>query len=105
MRKTLECFIQHLRDEDFAGAHEVMEHQWKAYKKEAHPLTKLLKGYINGATAFEVLRRGKTEGAKHLWGVYKKYLPALQEDIEAYDLFAIADGLLWKLAEERLSDI
>ncbi len=102
MQKTLETFIQNLQDEAFAEAHEVMEHQWKHYKKEGHPLTKLLKGYINGATAFELLRRGKREGAVRLWGVYEKYLPALQEGIESYALFVEADRLLQVLKKERL---
>ena len=63
MKETLETFIQNLKDEAFSQAHETMEQQWKIYKKEGHALTKLLKGYINGATAFELLRRDKREGA------------------------------------------
>ena len=102
MRKTLEVFIQHLKDEEFAQAHEVMEYQWKVYKSQTHPQTKLLKGYINGATAFELVRRGKTEGAKRLWEAYEKYLPLFREGIEEYALFAEADGLLQALKVERL---
>jgi len=102
MRRVLEEFIQNLKDEVFAQAHEVMEHQWKIYKKQDHPLTKLLKGYINGATAFELVRRGKKSGAAGLWKAYEKYLPALQEGIEEYTLFLEADRLLQKLKEERL---
>ncbi len=102
MRKTLEVFIQHLKNERFAEAHEEMEQQWKQYKKQAHPLTKLLKGYINGATAFELVRREKMEGARRLWEVYEKYLPLLQEGIEEYALFTEADRLLQALKAERL---
>ena len=104
MNETLQTFIRNLKEEKFAEAHEVMEHQWKAYKKSDHPLTKLLKGYINGATAFELLRRDKLEGAKRLWLVYEKYLPALQEGIEEYTLFAEADTLLQALRHERLPE-
>lgn len=103
MKETLQTFIQNLKDEKFAEAHEVMEHQWKAYKKSDHSLTKLLKGYINGATAFELLRRDKREGAERLWVAYEKYLPALQEGIEAYVLFMEADRVLQALKKERLS--
>jgi len=102
MQKTLQTFIQDLKDEEFSKAHETMEHQWKIYKKEAHPLSKLLKGYINGATAFELLRRGKRDGAVRLWSVYEKYLPLLQEGIEEYDLFVEADRSLKRYKEERL---
>jgi len=105
MKETLETFIQNLKDEKFSEAHEVMEHQWKAYKKSDHALTKLLKGYINGATAFELLRRNKREGAERLWLVYEKYLPALQKGIEEYTLFAEADRLLQTLKRERLSSV
>jgi len=102
MKETLETFIQNLKDEAFSQAHETMEQQWKMYKKEGHALTKLLKGYINGATAFELLRRDKREGAVRLWSVYEKYLPALQEGIEGYDLFVEADRILQALKRERL---
>ncbi len=104
MRETLNEFIQCLNEERFADAHEVMEQQWKEYKAIDHPLTKLLKGYINGATAFELIRRGrKIESAQKLWSVYEKYLPALQEGIEEYDLFIEADRLLQKLRHQRIS--
>jgi hypothetical protein len=102
MKETLETFIQNLKDEAFSQAHETMEQQWKIYKKEGHALTKLLKGYINGATAFELLRRDKREGAQRLWGVYEKYLPLLKEDIEEYALFTEADRMLQRYKEERL---
>ena len=102
MEKTLKIFIQNLKDGEFAHAHEVMEYQWKAYKKIDHPLTKLLKGYINAATAFELVRRGKMKGAERLWNVYEKYLPALQEGIEEYTGFVEADRLLQTLKREHL---
>ncbi len=102
MEETLAQFIQDLREEAFADAHETMEQQWKAYKQQDHPLTKLLKGYINGATAFELVRRGKMEGAQRLWQTYEKYLPLLTEEVEAYALFAEADSLLRQYREARL---
>ncbi len=102
MRETLEIFIQHLKDEDFDEAHEVMEQQWKLYKKADHPLTKLLKGYINGATAFELIKRDRPDAASRLWRVYEKYLPALEKGIEEYDLFAEADRILQQLRLDRL---
>ncbi len=103
MKETLQEFIACLHEERFADAHEVMEHQWKAYKAIDHPLTKLLKGYINGATAFELIRRSrKLSSAQNLWAAYEKYLPALQPDIEEYELFAEADGILQGLHQKRL---
>ena len=102
MKETLERFIKNLEDEDFSGAHETMEQKWKEYKKQANPLAKLLKGFINGATAFELLNRGKSDGAKRLWAVYEKYLVLMVEDIEEHALFKQADERLQKLRRARL---
>jgi len=102
MRETLEDFIRALDDERFADAHEIMEKKWKEYKKEDHPLTKLLKGFINGATAFELIKREKKDGAKRLWGVYEKYLPMLKEGIEEYALFCEADARLKEFKERMM---
>lgn len=102
MKKTLEVFIGHLSNEEFADAHEVMEHQWKKYKQINHPLTKLLKGFINGATAFELIKRGRVDAASRLWLVYKKYLPLLTKEIDHFELFFEADAILESLQKERL---
>ncbi len=102
MKKTLESFIKHLENDEFADAHEVMEQQWKEYKKIEHPKTKLLKGYINGATAFELIKRNKLDGAYRLWQVYEKYLPMLSDDMEFFELFKKSDTILKNLNKERL---
>jgi len=102
MKQTLEIFIEHLNNDEFANAHEVMEKQWKAYKKVDHPKTKLLKGYINGATAFELLKRNKEDGAHRLWAVHEKYLPLLTTNTEEYELFRKANQILQNLHKERL---
>jgi len=104
MKEVLKDFIKALDEERFADAHEIMEKKWKEYKKLDHPLTKLLKGYINGATAFELVKRGKTEGAKRLWGVYEKYLPLLKEGIEEFELFEEADKKLKSFFERDLKE-
>jgi len=102
MKEVLKDFIKALEDERFADAHEIMEKKWKEYKKQEYSLTKLLKGFINGATAFELVKREKLDGAKRLWGVYEKYLYIMKEGIEEYELFKKADEKLKKLKEQRL---
>ena len=102
MKEVLGDFIKALEDERFSDAHEIMEKRWKEYKKLSHPLTKLLKGLINGATAFELVNRGNLDGANRLWGVYEKYKPLLKEGIEEYELFLKADKLLYSYKEQRL---
>ena len=104
MRDTLNEFIKCLDEERFADAHVIMEHKWKEYKKDGHELTKLLKGFINGATAFELIKRGNIDGAKRLWEAYEKYLPLMTDEvIEKEPLFKVADEKLQNLKETRLS--
>ena len=103
MKEVLIKFIDDLNSENFANAHEVMEKKWKSYKKISHPKTKLLKGFINGATAYELVKRGNFDGAKRLWGVYEKYLPLMDSECEEYELFVKADEILQGLKSERLS--
>ncbi len=105
MREVLIEFIQNLKDEEFSQAHETMEQQWKIYKKQNHLLTKLLKGFINGATAFELVKRGKMDGANMLWGTYEKYLLMMSIEIEEYKLFEEADNILQELKKQRLQQI
>jgi len=104
MKEVLTKFIDDLESERFASAHEVMEKKWKEYKKLSHPKTKLLKGFINGATAFELVKRGNIDGANRLWGVYEKYLALMSSDsdIEEFELFKRADKILQDLKKERL---
>ena len=102
MKIVIKEFIDDLLSENFASAHEVMEQKWKEYKNISHPKRKLLKGFINGATAFELVKRGKLDGAKRLWEVYQKYLPLLDKECEEYELFVRADEILQSLKDERL---
>ena len=49
---AIETFIQMVQNEEFAPAHEVLEHDWKAYKKQNQmQQAKVLQGLINGTTA------------------------------------------------------
>ncbi len=102
MQKALERFIWDLNHDLFSEAHEDLEAYWQTIRRTDHPLKQLCKGFINGATAFELLKRGKTDGARRLWAVYEKYLPLMQEGIENYSLFLEADEILQRLKKERL---
>ena len=102
MKETLQKFIKALNEEKFKDAHEIMEYQWKEYKKQNHPTTKLLKGFINGATAFELVKRGNIDGAYRLWSVYEKYLPIMNPQIEEYELFCEANRILYSFKNINL---
>ncbi len=103
MKKHLELFIDDIENDRFVEAHEIMEEYWREAKKLDHPLKNLCKGLINGATAFELVKRDKMKGAFQLWSTYEKYLPIMVEGIENYELFYKADKLLQKLKNERLN--
>ncbi len=103
MKKHLELFIDDIENDRFVEAHEIMENYWREIRKTDHPLKNLCKGFINGATAFELVKRDKMKGAFQLWATYEKYLPIMSENIENYELFYKANKLLQKLKNERLN--
>ncbi|OQX75092.1 MAG: hypothetical protein B6D59_00095 [Campylobacteraceae bacterium 4484_4] len=105
METYLRRFIEEVENDRFYEAHEVLETYWHTIRKRDHPLKNLCKGFINGATAFELLKRGNEEGAFRLWSTYEKYLPLMEEGIENYSLFKRADRILQKLKAERLPGI
>ncbi len=102
MKEALEQLIRNIKEEKFYEAHEDLEHFWKVLKKLDHPLKNLIKGYINGATAFELIKRGKMDAAKRVWATYEKYLVLIDKEMECYEEFKEADRLLQKLKRERL---
>ncbi len=102
MKNAIDNLIQNIKDEKFYEAHEELEHFWKELKKQDHPLKNLVKGYINGATAFELVKRGKMDAARRVWATYEKYLVLIDKDIECYDEFVEADKLLQELKNKRL---
>ncbi len=101
MKKHLQLFIDDIKNNKFYEAHEDLEHYWHTIRKTDHPLKNLCKGFINGATAFELIRRGNDKGARTLWKTYEKYLPIMQEGIENYELFKEADDLLQELKKKH----
>ena len=105
METYLRRFIEEMENDRFYEAHEVLETYWHTIRKTDHPLKNLCKGFINGATAFELLKRGNREGAGRLWRTYEKYLPLMEEGVENYPLFKEADQLLRALKAERLPEI
>jgi predicted metal-dependent hydrolase len=101
MKEHLELFIEDIENSDFTKAHEDLEDYWKSIRKSEHPLKNLCKGFINGATAFELIKRGKDKAAKTVWATYEKYLPIMKEDIENYELFFKANELLQELKKKH----
>ena len=101
LEESLRIFIQDLHEARYYDAHEDMEAYWHTIRKTEHPLKNLCKGLINGATAFELIRLERYDAARRVWQTYLKYLPLLQEGIEAHALFAEACDKLDRLGEEH----
>ncbi len=77
--QPIDDFITMLHNGEFSEAHEVLEHDWKALRREGKKEeSNILKGFINAATAFELKRRGR-DSAIRVWQTYVKYRPLIDE--------------------------
>jgi len=75
----LNNFIQELDEERFFDAHESLESIWFPRRFEDNDEIRLLKGFINAAVSFELLKRGRIEPAKKVWKNYLKYKNLIQK--------------------------
>ncbi|HIP14869.1 MAG TPA: DUF309 domain-containing protein [Sulfurimonas autotrophica] len=73
MHKHIEKFIKYLHEERYYDAHEVVEEAWYPRRFEEDKEVKLLKGFINAAVCFELIKRGRTKQSKKVWTNYLKY--------------------------------
>ena len=104
MEKALIQLMVNLENRKFYEAHEDLEQYWHTIRKTDEPLRNLIKGFINGATAFELVRRGKPDAGHRVWKAHVKWRGRLMvEGIENYDLFVKADVMLEELHREQLS--
>lgn len=99
----IERFIQAVQNEEFAPAHEILEHDWLEYKKlyrsndnpTAYKKAKALQGLINGTTALALYKKGKIESYEKVWSTFLKYEHYLDEiTLPQHDYFLQAQKLL-----------
>ncbi len=87
---AIKRFIFALEQNLFIEAHELLEDDWKNYKKKGEKeKAKALQGLINGATALALFYiKNRPEGYKKVWLVFEKYKPLLDkvelEDIKSF---------------------
>ncbi len=72
-KALLHEFIQRIEEQRFYDAHESLEIIWFPRRFEDDNEIKLLKGFINAAVSFELLKRGRTDSSKKVWKNYLKY--------------------------------
>jgi hypothetical protein len=112
MSKAIQEFIRMVQNEAFAPAHEVLESDWLAYKKEyktTHQKTtykkaKAIQGLINGTTALALHKKQKIQGYKKVWATFLKYETLLDEiTLPQHHYFLQARQLLFEKNKEVLS--
>lgn len=90
LEEALEEYLTLLKQEQYYDAHEALEEAWHPLRKANHPLKNLVKGLINGAVAFEHIKRNRTDAKRKAATVYKsfdKHKHLLIQGIEHYELF------------------
>ncbi len=73
MQARIKEFLHLLESERFYDAHEVLEEIWFPRRFEDDDEIRLLKGFINAAVSFELLKKGRKPQAKKVWLNYLKY--------------------------------
>jgi len=72
-KKYLDDFIICLNEDRYFDAHEALEAIWFPRRFEKSDEIRLLRGYINAAVSFELVKRGRLESAIKVFKTYKKY--------------------------------
>ncbi len=69
----LQLYKKLLDEKRFFEAHEALEVVWFKKRNEQNNEIKLLKGFINAAVCFELIKRGRYNASKTPWKNYLKY--------------------------------
>ena len=78
-KKHFTNYIQCLEEERYFDAHEALEELWFPRRFEVeNSEVMLLKGFINAAVSFELVKRGREESALRVWKNYEKYIVLLE---------------------------
>jgi len=73
MIKKIEQFKLCIDEDRFYEAHEALEEIWFPRRFENNNEVKLLKGFINAAVSFELMKRGRKKQRGKVWANYLKY--------------------------------
>ncbi len=73
MTKHIDKFIICINEARYFDAHEALEEVWFPRRFEDDDEMNLIKGFINAAVSFELIKRGRREPSKRVWKNYEKY--------------------------------
>ncbi|MCB4744273.1 MAG: DUF309 domain-containing protein [Sulfurovum sp.] len=93
LEEILQTYLILMDTEKYFEAHEVLEEAWHLLRFHKDPLANLAKGLINGAIAFEHLKRNKERSvvrAQRVIVSYERHKHLCVEGIEYFILFAKA---------------
>jgi len=71
--ELLDEFVMRLNEERFYDAHESLEEIWFPRRFEGSDEMQFLRGLINAAVSFELIKKGRPDSAKKVWKNYIKY--------------------------------
>lgn len=71
--KLFDEFLCCLDEQRFYDAHEALEEIWFKQRFEDDDEVRLIKGFINAAVSFELVKKDKLTQAKNVWKNYLKY--------------------------------
>ena len=70
-------FVERINEALYYEAHETLEKIWFPRRFEDNDEMRLVKGFINAAVSFELIKRGKPEASGRVWKNYEKYIVLL----------------------------
>ena len=97
---ALKEYIILLDNKEYFDAHEVLEEAWHPLRLKDHYLKNLVKGLINGAVAFEHLKRDRDSSEKSAAKVmlsFDRHKHIYNDNIEFAELFKEACNKIEKL--------
>lgn len=99
----IEEFIKIVKEEKFVQAHEILEDDWRFYRKKGLKAEeKAIQGLINGATALALFfTKNRPASYEKVWKVFEKYEHYIDEaNLENIEKFHEAKELLQKINEK-----
>jgi len=89
-------FLRMIEENDFVEAHEVLEDEWKIFKKEEKRLeAKFVQALINGATSIALWIKKRPEPSLRVWEVFQRNKHLINEiSLENKDKYLNATILL-----------
>ena len=79
IEQKIKEFISCIENHQFYEAHEALEDVWFPRRFEKQSEVMLLKGFINAAVSFELLKKGRFPQSERVWQNYLKYVPNLDK--------------------------